>query len=129
MMGERVKHGLLLVAIFLSGGFAGGSLVHLRFAGMLRDTFAGPAPLLEARVKLLLLDRGLSLSDEQRERIRPILEDSAVKIREVRRQVEPELAPLREAERRAVRALLSADQRREYDQRLAELDAALGRRR
>ncbi|HEY8944169.1 MAG TPA: hypothetical protein VIM73_07900, partial [Polyangiaceae bacterium] len=105
------------------------SLVHLRFSGMLQDVFAGPAPLLEARVKLLLLHRGLSLSDEQRERIRPILEDSAAKSREVRRQVEPELAPLREAEREAIRTLLRADQRREYDQRLAEVDAALGRRR
>jgi hypothetical protein len=127
-LGDRPRSWLWMLAIFIGGALTGGAIVQLRTTALTRNLLEGPATGLEARVKLFLLERGLSLTAEQRERIEPILENSAAQIRAVRERLEPELAPLRAAERERVRAELDGQQRQKYDRRLSEIDAALGRR-
>jgi hypothetical protein len=126
-MSDRWRGVCLLIAIFVCGGVAGGAIVQLRTTALLKDLLGGHPASLESRVKLLMLDRGLSLSAEQRERVRPIVEESATRARAVRQRVEPELLPLRQREREAIRALLTSEQQEEYERRLADIDAALGR--
>jgi hypothetical protein len=129
MIPDRWRVRLLLAVLFLCGAVLGGALVQLRTTRVLREVLNGPPETLEARVKLLMLDRGLSLSSDQKTRIRPILEGSAVRTREVRSRIEPDLRPIREREREAVAAELTPEQRREYERRLKDIDAALGRGR
>lgn len=124
---DRWRGRLLILAIFACGAVAGGAAVQLRTTALIRELIGGPASTLEARVKLLLLERGLSLTAAQREQIRPILEESAIKVRAARQVIEPELAGIRQSERSAVRARLTPAQREEYDRRLVQIDAALGR--
>jgi hypothetical protein len=118
---------LWMILIFACGALTGGAAVQLRTTALLRGLLSGPTASLEPRVKLFLLERGLSLRDAQRERILPILEASAKRLRAVRERVEPDVAPLRQAERAAIRELLDPEQRQRYDRRLTEIDAALGR--
>jgi hypothetical protein len=129
MIQERWRMRLVLVALFSCGGLLGGALVQLRTSALLRDVLGGPPETIEARVKLLMLERGLSLSSEQSTRIRPILERAAARARAVRSRIEPDLAPIRDQERQAVGAELTGDQRRDYERRLKQIDAALGRTR
>jgi hypothetical protein len=127
MMRDRWRGWLLLCAVFLCGALAGGAVVQIRTARYLRQMVDGPASSFEVRMKLLLLERSLSLTPEQRTRLQPILEESAARMRLVRRAVEPQLAPVRASERAAVRAVLTGEQRLEYDRRVSALDQALGR--
>jgi CRISPR/Cas system-associated protein Csm6 len=127
VIGDRWRGLLLLGAIFACGALAGGGVVQLRATARLRELLAGPPASLEPRVKLLLLDRGLSLSAAQRERLEPLLQHYAGQARTVRQRVEPELKPLRERERDAIRAELTPEQREEYERRLVEIDRMLGR--
>ncbi|HTV24634.1 MAG TPA: hypothetical protein VMG12_38345 [Polyangiaceae bacterium] len=127
MNADRWRGVLLLVAIFACGAMAGGGMVQLRTTARWRELLSGPPLSLEPRVKLLLLERGLSLSAEQRQRIEPLLQRYAVEAHAVRQRIEPELGPLRERERAAVRAELSPEQRQEYERRLVEIDRLLGR--
>jgi hypothetical protein len=129
MSGDRWRGLLLMVAIFACGAVAGGGAVQMRTTARLRELLAGPPASLEPRVKLLLLDRGLSLSDAQRARLGPVLEHFAEQARAVRQRIEPDLVPLRESERAAVRAELDPEQREEYDRRLVDIDRVLGRMR
>jgi hypothetical protein len=126
-MSDRWRGVCLLIAIFVCGAVAGGAVVQLRTTALLKDLLGGHPASLESRVKLLMLDRGLSLSAEQRERVRPIVEESAARARAVRQRIEPELLPLRQREREAIRALLTSEQQEKYERRLANIDAALGR--
>jgi Spy/CpxP family protein refolding chaperone len=126
MIRERVRMRLLFVVIFVCGAVLGGALMQLRTAAMLREVLSGPAGMLEARVKLLMLERGLSLSDEQSERIRPIIEQSSLSKRAVRARIESELWPIRAQERQAIGAVLTPEQRRAYERRLQDIDTALG---
>lgn len=127
MTADRWRGLLLLVAIFACGALAGGAVVQTRTTTRLRELLTGPPSSLEPRVKLLLLERGLSLSAAQRERLEPVLQRYADQSRAVRQRLEPELAPLRESERAAIRAELTPEQRQEYDRRLVEIDRVLGR--
>jgi hypothetical protein len=124
---DRWRLRLVLLAIFVFGAASGGAVAQLYTTAKLRELLGGPPETLEARVKLLMLDRGLSLSSVQRARLRPLLEESSVRMRAARARVEPELALIRESERRAVAAELTAEQRREYERRLKDIDRALGR--
>jgi hypothetical protein len=127
VIGDRWRGVALLAAIFACGVIAGGGVVQLRTSARLRELLAGPPSSLEPRVKLLLLDRGLSLSAAQRERLEPLLQHYSEQARAVRQRVEPELKPLRERERDAIRAELTPEQREEYERRLVEIDRVLGR--
>jgi hypothetical protein len=129
MSADRWRGLLLLVAIFACGALAGGAVVQTRTTARLRELLTGPPSSLEPRVKLLLLERGLSLSATQRERLEPVLQRYANQARAVRQRLEPELAPLRESERSAIRSELTPEQRQEYDHRLVEIDRVLGRGR
>jgi hypothetical protein len=129
MSADRWRGLLLLVAIFACGALAGGAVVQTRTTARLRELLTGPPSSLEPRVKLLLLERGLSLSATQRERLEPVLQRYANQARAVRQRLEPELVPLRESERAAIRAELTPEQRQEYDRRLVEIDRVLGRGR
>jgi CRISPR/Cas system-associated protein Csm6 len=129
MSADRWRGLLLLVAIFACGALAGGAVVQTRTTARLRELLTGPPSSLEPRVKLLLLERGLSLSATQRERLEPVLQRYANQARAVRQRLEPELAPLRESERSAIRSELTPEQRQEYDRRLVEIDRVLGRGR
>jgi hypothetical protein len=129
MSADRWRGLLLLVAIFACGALAGGAVVQTRTTARLRELLTGPPSSLEPRVKLLLLERGLSLSATQRERLEPMLQRYADQARAVRQRLEPELAPLRESERAAIRGELTPKQRKEYDRRLVEIDRMLGRGR
>jgi hypothetical protein len=127
MTRDRWRGWLLLCVVFVCGALAGGAAVQIRTTRLLRQVVDGPAAGFEVRLKLLLLQRSLSLTAEQRMRLQPILEESAAKMRLVRRGVEPQLAPTRASERAAVRAVLTPEQRLEYDRRVSALDGALGR--
>jgi len=113
----------MLAGTFVLGGAAGGSLVALRVARTVHEVIDGPASTFDARVRLLIYDRALGLSAEQRVEARAILERHSIERFALLGRMEPELGRARTAERAEMRALLTPAQQKELDRLAAEVDA------
>jgi len=122
-MRPRLRAALILAGTFLLGGAVGGSLVTLRVARTVHGVIDGRADTFDARVRLLIYDRALGLSSEQREKAREILERHSVERFALLGRMEPELGRARTAERTEMRALLTPAQQKELDRLAAEVDA------
>ncbi len=102
----------------VTGGLALGWHAHRRLGRLLEGT---PEEV-DSRVTLMLLTRGLRLSEEERRSVRAVLEKEAAEHSRLREMIEPDLARLRAREREEIRALLTPSQQGRLDTVLARLD-------
>jgi Spy/CpxP family protein refolding chaperone len=77
----------------------------------------GSRPIFEA------MRRDLNLSAEQAEQVRAILDETSEEYRALREETRPRYDRIREGARQRIRALLTPEQRRRFDEKAAERDA------
>lgn len=118
---------LVLGAVFALGVVGGvmgaGILAHRHLQTML----TGTEEEVEVRVTLALLSRALRLPEDQRARVRDILQGDALAHSRLRDTIEPGLAALRVRERAEIRGMLTPEQQARFDTLWALLDARRGR--
>lgn len=105
----------MLLATFLLGvliGAVGSRLLEGRFGGVVSSD----------QTLLTDLNRTLSLSDQQRAEVEEILKQSRREYQDLRNQNRPQFHAVRDRARQRIKEVLSADQRRRYDEWNREQD-------
>jgi hypothetical protein len=118
---------LVLAAVFALGVVGGGVGAGLLAHRHLHTLLEGTEEEVEVRVTLALLGRALRLREDERARLRDILQRDAVVHTQLRETIEPGLAALRLRERGEIRAMLTPEQLARFDQLSAMVDARRGR--
>ena len=120
----RLKIWLALVAVFALGAMTGGALdrVHcLRHRGPQHE--ASGRRVSGADRFFQALQSELSLTEEQSNAVRGIIDKTRAEYRALREEVRPRYDAVRQRERAAIRALLSEDQQQRFDQMTERFDA------
>jgi len=114
---------LYFAVIFVSGLIVGaaGMYYYVWHAGLLRRTF-------NRERAVAHLKSELSLSDEQLNQVRQILQDSDAKYSDLQKQVEPQFSALHEQTRDRIRQILSPEQLRKFNEIARRNDEARRRR-
>jgi DNA anti-recombination protein RmuC len=124
---SKTKARLIVLAVFVIG-FAAGALSLNLYE---RLTTAAPEPELRGNDYIIRkMDQKLSLSTEQEEKIKAILEDRNNRFGEIRKEIEPLVKPfeprfdaLRQEARDKIRAVLTDGQRPAYEELLKDADS------
>lgn len=118
----RLKTWSVVVIVFVLGCVTGASLdgVYRSRAGgsgMHGDRRAGRGDMFER------LRRDLDLNDEQATRVRAILDETRDEFRRLRAEARPRYDQIRERGRDSIRAVLTGEQQKIFDAKVAERDA------
>jgi Spy/CpxP family protein refolding chaperone len=105
---------LAVCALFVSGVVIGVLGMHLYYVQKLTDPWQHPA--MVGRVMNERLVRELDLSEEQREEIQAILEDSRREGEEMRQRMRPEVEGLMKRTLEAIEEVLTPEQRERFEQ-------------
>ena len=121
---NKTKARLIVLAIFLIGFLAGGFSMSLYRTATgspdgERKTRGGPP---QAHI-LDKMEKKLSLTAEQRERVKAILDETFAQYDQVRRDIDPRIHVIRQQSRERIRALLTEEQKPKYEELVAESDA------
>ena len=120
-MKSKTSAVLLLIAIFLLGGVAGGMSDymyrnHLRANPQPRPRIAGSHDIAEE------MARGLNLDAKQKEQLQAIIQQSTEKYRALSRQFQPQYEKIRTEANDAIRAILGPEQRKVFGETLDRMD-------
>ena len=112
---------LLLVSIFLLGGVAGGTSDYIlrnyfRPNPEPKPRFSGAHDIAEE------MARGLNLDAKQKEQLRTIIQQSTERYRALSLQFRPQYEKIRAEANDAIRAILSPEQRKAFDDTLQRMD-------
>lgn len=116
-LGRVRLQGLLLLAVAFAAGIAGG--MALERVRAVRSWRAAERPFVEAGprgMRPLALFEQLDLTDEQRARIRAIVEASRPAIDSVFRLTAPQIAAIHDSVRAEIRTLLTPEQQERFDE-------------
>ena len=109
---KYLKLAALLVLVFGAGAVFGVVMTRVVVQRTIRAMIAQP-DLVRERVELNLVRR-LRLGPEQRRRVRVVLQDTQQQMQELRRGVQPRFASIMSNAQSQVLAILSPEQRREF---------------
>jgi Spy/CpxP family protein refolding chaperone len=118
-----LKLWLAVVGVFALGCVTGVSLdsvYRMRMGNNRAEARAGRKDKEEAFERM---KRDLELSEQQATQIRAILDQTRDDYRQLRAEVRPRYDAVRQSARTKIRALLSPDQQKKFDARVAERDA------
>lgn len=115
---NRAKAILGICLIFLLGFVAGGMAAAKFMERRVRAVIEGGPEAITALV-VRRLDRSLDLSSEQEKAVREVVDDARDRIRRIRLQTSPAINRILLDAQTSIRAVLNADQAKEFDQ-LAE---------
>jgi uncharacterized membrane protein len=126
-MKSKTRAALLLVAVFLLGGTAGGIAYYLfqnHFAAAQPEKLPIPNShdIVEEMAQQLFLDAG------QKEQLRTIIQRSREQYRTLSRQFQPRYDMIRGETNEAIRGILKEDQRKHFDETLQRMDSGRGNR-
>ena len=105
---------LAVCALFVSGVVIGALGMHLYYVQKLTSPWQHPA--MVGRVMNERLVRELDLSEEQRQEIQAILEESRRAGAELRQRMRPEVEGLMRSTREAIEEVLTPEQREKFEQ-------------
>ncbi|HEY0098888.1 MAG TPA: hypothetical protein VGB76_08030 [Pyrinomonadaceae bacterium] len=122
----RLKILLVLLGVFILGGVTGASLDSLyRLRGRSHEGRQGRGH--RGRDDMFeKMRRDLNLSEQQATEIRAILDQTRNDYRALRTEVRPRYDAVRQQARTRIRALLTPEQQKRFDERAAERDARRG---
>lgn len=118
---SRFKTLVVLVVVFLLGGITGigiGGIYRSNTSASLRDSHRR-----EREAMFEKMQRDLSLTEEQKNEMRKVLDETGTEFRALRNELRPRYEELRLKTRGRMRALLAADQQQKFDNLMAEIDA------
>jgi Spy/CpxP family protein refolding chaperone len=119
-----VKLSRLTIALYVGLIFASGVVLgvfgHSLYAVTTVVSKTTPKPEELRKKRLAEMQSRMKLSDEQLSKINSIYDETRAKFHEVRERYKPELDSLESAQRDKVRAVLTPDQRAEYEKMLKE---------
>ena len=121
---NKTKARLIVLAIFLIGFLAGG------FSMSLYRTATG-SPDGERKMRggppqahiLEKMEKKLSLTAEQHEKVKAILDETFTQYDQIRKDIDPRIHVIRQQSRERIRALLTEEQKPKYEELVAESDA------
>jgi Spy/CpxP family protein refolding chaperone len=120
---SRLTIALYVGLIFASGAVLGVYAHSLYTVAHAASVKAPPKPEELRKKRLAEMQSRMRLSDEQFAKINSIYDETRAKFHEVRERYKPELDSLENAQRDKVRAVLSPEQRDEYEKMLKEREA------
>ncbi len=120
-MRSKTSAALMLIAIFLLGGVAGGVShyiyqTHLRPARAQRQRLMNRHEIVEEMAQALLLDAG------QKEKLRVIFQQSRERYNALSIQFRPQYEKIRSDTNEAIRAILSPEQKQKFEETLKKMD-------
>ncbi|MGH9903367.1 MAG: Spy/CpxP family protein refolding chaperone [Pyrinomonadaceae bacterium] len=121
---RRLKIWLALVGVFALGGVTGAAIDSAYRLGASAGRQEGRGARRGDRKALFeALRSDLDLNDEQAAQVRAILEESRNDFRQLRTEVRPRHDALRQKARARIRAVLTPEQQKRFDEKAAERDA------
>ncbi len=123
MISPRLRAAGTLLAVFALGAATGGAVVRYTTTRSIHHLLDAPPGEARRRAMLWALDRKLSLTDAQRDRIEGILTAHAGEYAAIHRRTEPEMAALRARVEGEIREVLTPDQKGKFDELAAKLKA------
>jgi Spy/CpxP family protein refolding chaperone len=118
---SRFKTLVVLVVVFVLGGITGigvGGIYRSNTSATLRDSHRR-----EREAMFEKMQRDLSLTEEQKNEMRKVLDETGTEFRALRNELRPRYEELRLKARGRMRALLAPDQQQKFDSLMAEIDA------
>ena len=120
---RRLKTWLAVVAVFALG-CATGALLDSAYHRLSADAARGEGPGKRGHEEVFeKMRRDLELTDQQAAEVRRILEQTRNNYRALRAEARPRFDAIRQSARTRIRALLTPEQQRRFDARVAEKDA------
>ena len=140
LLSSRSKAVLIAVAIFVLGMLFGSTLERwMGYAAMGPvgpgfTRWGGPPPGGKGGPRghqriLHRFSRELDLTENQKQKMRAILDESRERMRDVRRQVEQTMKPVLEESKSRIREILTSEQQEKYDRIREEMDRRMRRGR
>jgi hypothetical protein len=121
-MKSKTSAALLLVAIFGLGGIAGG-VTHYLYLNHFIST-APPRPRVPNSHDIVEeMAQQLKLDAKQKEELRGMIQQSRDRYRALSRQFQPQYDKIRTETNDAIRNILNADQRKNFDETLEKMDS------
>ncbi len=115
MISPRLRAAGTLLAVFALGAATGSAATRYHSSRSLHHFLDAPPSEARRRAIVWALDRHLSLSSEQRERIEAILAAHSPELTAIARRNEPELAPIMDRIQEEMRATLTPEQQGKFD--------------
>jgi Spy/CpxP family protein refolding chaperone len=121
----RVKAITALVVVFIFGGVTGATLTSVYYTHRFRSErrWRNREDFFEE------MRRELNLNDAQAEQIRSILSDTRADLRALGEEFRPRFDAVRQRERERIRAVLTPDQQKRFDEMTARAETMRGMRR
>ncbi len=116
-----------IVAVFLLGAFAGMFAAH-RYYRHHGPSFAWEGTKAAERAIVDRLSRELSMDSRQKEQLREIVREAQAEIAPIRRKMRPEIEAVLSHADEEVRKILRPDQRTKFDEIVAKRKARMGNR-
>jgi Spy/CpxP family protein refolding chaperone len=120
MKNAKAIIGVLL--IFVLGIACGALLMHMSCKSRM-EAFVNGKPGMREEVLLKRMSQRLDLDEQQRIAVREIIRGTQAEMKEIRKQIRPQIMQTLEKTRTEVRKILRPDQQKKYDQYLAERKA------
>jgi hypothetical protein len=117
----RLKVWLVLLLVFVLGLLTGAALSGVYHLKMRR----GPPDVRDGEAFFGMLQRDLHLNDQQSSQVHAVIDDARNDYRALREEVRPRFDAIRQKERERIRAVLTGDQKVQFDQMISRQDAAL----
>jgi Spy/CpxP family protein refolding chaperone len=114
LISPRLRAGATLLAVFALGAATGAAGARYTTSRSLHHFLDASPSEARRRAMLWALDRKLSLSDEQRDRIEAILASHSAEFAAIARRTEPELEPLMARVEVEIRATLTPEQQAKF---------------
>ncbi len=121
MISPRLRAAGTLIAVFVLGAATGAAVTRYTTSRSVHHFLDAPPSEARQRAMLWALDRKLSLSGEQRQRIEGILAAHSAEFAAIARRSEPELGPLMDRVQVEIRATLQPDQLGKFDELAARM--------
>ncbi len=121
-MKSKTSAGLLLVAVFVLGGVAGGLSLYLY------ESRISPSQPQRSRIPnshdiVEEMALHLNLDAQQKEQLKAIVQQSRDRYRVLSRQFQPQYEKIRGETNEAIRGILRADQRKQFEATLEKMDS------
>jgi hypothetical protein len=129
MIAQSIKGKLLVFAIFFTGiatGFLVSNFYETRVSGGRQFGPDRATRVERARREVDRVHEYLGLTEEQRQQVSQILEDTRARFRELQKQTRPQFDAIQEESHNKIRAILSEEQLAKYNE---FLEARAGRQR
>jgi hypothetical protein len=115
---KTLKVWLVLLLVFVAGFTGGVVATRVVVRKMVQAAIRHPE-LVRHRIELNL-DRRLRLDAQQREQVRQILTDTQGRLKDLRKEFQPQLVDILQETRKKISAVLTPEQQKRFDDYLAE---------